>query len=105
MTDSDEYEFRHRHTSGIKLTFALMLMLPVVYVLSGELIGLFIDFVVPLVWTGYTIANTYVLVKEKWAMVGMYLFIGAFLVWYLSILYTVFKWLRYFGRLIFLTKF
>ena len=101
MTDSDEYEFRHRRTTGIKMTFALLLMLPVVYFLSGEFVGLFIDFVVPLVWTGYTIANTYILVKEAYAMVIIYLIIGAFLFWYLNILYTLFKWLRYFGILIF----
>ena len=101
MTDTDEYEFRHRKSTGIKLTFVLLLMVPLVYVLSGELLGLFIDFTVPLVWTGYTICNMYIVVKEKWAMVGLYLFIGAFLVWYLQIIYTMFKWLRIFGILMF----
>ena len=101
MTDSDEYDFRKRKSTGIKLTFVLLLMLPIVYLLSGEFVGLFIDFTVPLVWTGYTIANSFILVKSQWYMVGIYLFVGAFLVWHMRIIYNIFKWLRAIGISIF----
>ena len=82
ISDLDVFKIRKNPGSQIRYSFILLLVLPIAFIFQGLILDLFIEVVVPVTWTGFMIANMYALQKIFWVFIGLYTFIGIFLIYY-----------------------
>ena len=83
ISDSDMYRFRSNPGGYIYYSFILLAALVLVWTFEGLILDLFIEVIIPITWTGFMIANNFGVQKVGYQLlVGVYIVIGMFLLYY-----------------------
>ena len=85
LEDADAFDMRERDIEYFKLTFFMMMVVPVLWVVTGFFFELFIEFFIPISWSGFTIANSILYAKYKEAFIAFYIILGLLLLYYFDI--------------------
>ena len=85
ISDEDAFDMRERRSKYFDLTLFMVMIAPILWVISGLFFELFIEFFIPITWSGFTIANSIFYMRYQPAFIAFYTLVGLFLLHYFKV--------------------